>query len=95
MLCVSMKIISHNSAKNTVQGCRFCSFIGRFSSGITAVKGLKCDPMLTSHKEAFREGENKDTILSTVLQGAFLASNLSSSGTDVLVHSLHRRSRKG
>ena len=42
MLCVSIKILLHDSVKNTtetVKGFKFCTFIGRFSD-ITAMKWL-------------------------------------------------------
>ena len=43
MLRASIKILSHDSAKitrETVKGFKFCTFIGRFSTDIMAVKGL-------------------------------------------------------
>ena len=43
MLCVSMEILSRDRVKNkteTVKGFKFCSFIGRFYSGIMAGEGV-------------------------------------------------------
>ena len=60
MLCVSMEILSRDRAENkteTVKGFKFCTFIGRFYSGIMAVKGLTSIETIRVIRDVEKRGE--------------------------------------
>ena len=75
MLCVSMKILSDDSAKKeteTVKGFKYCNFYWLFLSGIQAVKELTSCQLHAVTTGQAKLDPQKITKVITKLKGPFL-----------------------